>query len=185
MQQIVFGNYLPGNSLIHRLNPVTKILAVLLLITWTLVANNWLNYGILGCALIVQISAARLSLSMMLHTIIPFLWLIGFTLLIQILFGTGGTIYFHWGVVKITSTGLVTAGLILVRFTLIIMEAALLTMTTSPNAIAAGIERLLQPLKRLKVPVSTIDDDFNCPALYSHAIDRTANDYGCTTLPWH
>ncbi|ANZ57952.1 cobalt ABC transporter ATP-binding protein [Fructilactobacillus lindneri] len=156
MNHVVFGSYLPGNSFIHRLNPALKILAVLLLITWTLFANNWLNYGLLAIFILLQLILSATSVKTVFRAIRPFLWLIMFTVLIQILFGNQGTIYWQWGPIKITSVGLEMAVLIFIRFTLIIIEATILTLTTSPNAIATGVEYLISPLKYLGVPVATI-----------------------------
>ncbi|WP_429971385.1 energy-coupling factor transporter transmembrane component T family protein [Fructilactobacillus sp. Tb1] len=156
MNKIVFGNYLPGNSAIHRLNPTAKIITTLLIITWILFANNIWNYGLLTGFIVLETYIAKIQIKTVLTAIKPFVWLIMFTVVIQILFGNHGHQYLSWGPIKITSYGLRAAGLIFVRFVLIIIQATLLTMTTSPNSIATGVEKLIGPLKHIGVPVETV-----------------------------
>ncbi|USS92983.1 energy-coupling factor transporter transmembrane protein EcfT [Fructilactobacillus ixorae] len=156
MNQLVFGNYLPGHSLLHRLHPTGKIVGLLLLITWILLANNGLNYAWLTAVILGLVRLAQVPLHLLVTSLRPFVWLIAFTVVIQLAFGHGGTTYWHWGPINVTSVGVTTAGLIFVRFLLIIIVAMLLTVTTSPNAIAKGVETLLTPLKRVGVPVAMI-----------------------------
>ncbi|USS88484.1 energy-coupling factor transporter transmembrane protein EcfT [Fructilactobacillus hinvesii] len=156
MNHMVFGNYLPGHSWLHRLHPTGKIVSLILLITWTLLANNWANYAVLALVILMLVKLAQVPFRMLFSSLKPFVWLIAFTVLIQIGFGHGGTTYWHWGIFNVTSVGVTTAGLIFVRFLLIIIVAMLLTVTTSPNAIAKGVETLLMPLKKVGVPVAMI-----------------------------
>ncbi|WP_413627006.1 energy-coupling factor transporter transmembrane component T [Fructilactobacillus vespulae] len=156
MNQIVFGNYLPGNSWIHRLNPVLKIIASLLLISWTLIANNLFNYGFLIVFIGIEVFFTGINLKIILKAIKPFIWLIGFTVIMQILFANQGPILFSWGIFKITQTGINLAILIFFRFLLIIIQATVLTLTTSPNSIAFGVEKMISPLKKLGIPVETV-----------------------------
>lgn len=156
MNKAIFGNYLPGNSILHRLNPTAKIIATLLMITWILFANNPCNYGLLTILVVFEAYLAQIKLKTILKAIKPFIWLIMFTVVVQILFSPHGTPYFVWGPVKITSYGFQLAGLIFIRFVLIIIQATLLTMTTSPNSIAMGVEKLIGPLCHLGVPVETV-----------------------------
>ncbi|USS90790.1 energy-coupling factor transporter transmembrane component T family protein [Fructilactobacillus carniphilus] len=156
MNHMVFGNYLPGHSLLHRLHPTGKIIGLVSLITWTLLANNWANYAVLTVVILALVKMAQVPFGMLFSSLRPFVWLIAFTVLIQLGFGHGGTTYWHWGPLNVTSVGVTTAGLIFVRFLLIIVVAMLLTVTTSPNAIAKGVETFLTPLKKLGVPVAMI-----------------------------
>ncbi|CAJ1188667.1 Energy-coupling factor transporter transmembrane protein EcfT [Fructilactobacillus sanfranciscensis] len=156
MNKAIFGNYLPGNSNIHRMNPTAKILATLLVITWILFANNIWNYGLLVAFAAFETYLAQLKLKTVLKAIKPFIWLIMFTVVIQIIFSPHGSSYFSWGPIKITNYGIQLAGLIFIRFVLIIIQATLLTMTTSPNSIASGVEKLIAPLRYVGVPVETI-----------------------------
>lgn len=106
--------------------------------------------------LLVSVLATAIPIGVFLRGLIPLFWLMIFTVLIQVFFGAGGHVYWQWGWLSVTHNGLTSAGLILMRFVLIILISTILTFSTQPLAIADGIESLLSPLRKLHFPVATL-----------------------------
>lgn len=148
---ITFGQYIPGNSLLHRLDPRTKVMVVLGAAMCVLAASNWQ-----GFVLAVGLTLAAMALSGMPAGIflggLRSLWvLLAITFLIQVLL-TPGEFLIGYGPVRISREGLDAGGQIFIRLALLILIASLLTLTTSPINLTAGLESLLSPLRRLGVP---------------------------------
>lgn len=151
LTDITIGQYFPGNSLLHRLDPRTKILTLLALIMLIFVVNTALTYGILCLFTGIMILVSRVSLVMMIKSIKPLWWIIALTFLIH-MFMTSGEILWSYAFLSITREGLTQACLISVRLLLLILLSSLLTFTTSPIALTDAIERLLSPFKRYGLP---------------------------------
>ncbi|WP_288529856.1 energy-coupling factor transporter transmembrane protein EcfT [uncultured Secundilactobacillus sp.] len=156
MNNFMFGRYIPGNSWVHRLDPRAKLLLCFIYIGVVFFANNFWTYLLLTVVLLGSIILAGVPARIFIRGLRPLFWLLLFTVVIQIFFGAGGHVYWQWGVFSITHDGLVSAGLILMRFVLIILISTLLTFTTQPLAIADGIESLLNPLRKVHFPVATL-----------------------------
>jgi len=153
MSSFIFGRYLPLNSVVHRLDPRAKLMLSFCYIILVFLANNLLSYAILIAFTIGAILASKISLGFFLKGIRPLLWLIVFTVVLQLLFSpAGGQTYFHWAFINITQFGLVNAGFIFIRFLLIIMFSTLLTLSTQPLDIATGLASLMKPLRWVHVP---------------------------------
>ncbi|TWT11074.1 energy-coupling factor transporter transmembrane protein EcfT [Streptococcus sp. sy004] len=156
MDKFILGRYIPGQSLVHRLDPRSKLLAMfiyLLIIFW---ANNLLTNLILAGATLLMILASGIKLSFFFNGLKPMFALILFTTVFQLFFTRGGTVFLDWGLIKISDYSLAQAGLIFMRFILITCVSTLLTLTTPPLSLADAVESLLSPLKRFKVPVHEI-----------------------------
>ncbi|MFT8457562.1 energy-coupling factor transporter transmembrane component T family protein, partial [Lentilactobacillus hilgardii] len=97
-----------------------------------------------------------ISIMYFLKGIRPLIWLIIFTVLLQILFSSGGRVLWHFGPFSVTNESLINGGFIFMRFLLIIMISTVLTLTTTPLAIADGVQTILKPLKKVKFPVDTL-----------------------------
>ncbi|WP_061776039.1 energy-coupling factor transporter transmembrane component T family protein [Levilactobacillus senmaizukei] len=157
MSSILFGRYLPLDSVVHRLDPRAKLLLSFFYIVLVFMANSLWSYVILVAMTLGAILASKINLGFFLKGIRPLLWLIIFTVIVQMLFSpVGGHTYFHWAFLRITTLGIITAGIIAVRFLLIIMTSTLLTLTTQPLDIATGLASLMKPLRWVKVPVDTL-----------------------------
>ncbi len=156
MNNFLFGRYLPGNSWIHKMSPQSKLLLTFFFVIIIFFANNPLTYGILICLILLSILMSGISLPYFLKGIQPLIWLIIFTVALQVLFASGGKVLWHWGIFSITDQSLINGGYIFIRFMLIIMISTILTLTTAPLAIADGVQTLLHPLKKIKVPVDTL-----------------------------
>ncbi|QCZ46452.1 Cobalt import ATP-binding protein CbiO 1 [Levilactobacillus brevis] len=157
MSNFIFGRYLPLDSVVHRLDPRAKLMLSFCYIIVVFLANNIWSYAILIAFTVGAILSSKISLGFFLKGIRPLLWLIVFTVVLQLLFSpAGGHTYFHWAFINVTQDGLINAGYIFVRFLLIIMMSTLLTLSTQPLDIATGLASLMKPLRWVKVPVDTL-----------------------------
>lgn len=154
--KLIFGRYIPGNSFIHTLDPRTKLIASFYYILIIFLANNWQTYLLLAVFTFLAILLSKINLAFFVRGIRPLLWLIIFTVSLQILFTRGGTTYWEWGIFSLTFNGIANGLLIFCRFVLIIFMSTLLTLTTSPLALADAIEYLLRPLKVIRFPVHEV-----------------------------
>ena len=156
MDNMILGRYIPGNSIIHRLDPRSKLVAMILLIIIAFWANNPITNLILFIATGIFVVLSEVPLSFFIKGLRSMFFLIVFTTLFQLFFISGGQVLFDMGFIKITSYGVEQAGIIFCRFVLIIFFSTLLTLTTMPLSLATAVESLLGPLKRFKVPVHEI-----------------------------
>ena len=153
MDSMILGRYIPGDSIIHRLDPRSKLLAMILLILIVFWANNPLTNLVLFVATGIFIALSGVSLSFFVQGLKSMFFLIAFTTLFQLFFISSGNVLFEFSFIRITDYALQQAGIIFCRFVLIIFFSTLLTLTTMPLSLAAAVEALLAPLKRVKVPV--------------------------------
>ncbi len=156
MDNMILGRYIPGNSIVHRLDPRSKLVAMILLIIIVFWANNPITNVILFVATGIFVILSEVPLSFFIKGLRSMFFLIAFTTLFQLFFISGGHVLFEMGFIKITSYGIEQAGIIFCRFVLIIFFSTLLTLTTMPLSLATAVESLLGPLKRFKVPVHEI-----------------------------
>lgn len=156
MNKMILGRYIPGNSLIHQLDSRTKLLATFYYIAIIFLANNWQSYLFVTAVTLLIIPLAKISLKFFIQGLLPVLFLLIFTVVIQVFFTTGGHVYFHWGWLSITSLGLVNAGFIFVRLVLIIFMSTLLTLTTPSLSLADAVESLLKSLAKIHFPVTEV-----------------------------
>ncbi|MFC3927977.1 energy-coupling factor transporter transmembrane component T family protein [Streptococcus caprae] len=156
MDSLILGRYIPGNSVIHRLDPRSKLLAMFLFILVIFWANNLLTNLILLGFTLLAITLSGVKFSYFFKGVRPMVGLILFTTAFQLFFNRQGTPLFAWGWLQVTDTGLQQAGIVFMRFVLIIFFSTLLTLTTTPLSLSDAVESLLKPLKPLKVPVHEI-----------------------------
>lgn len=156
VNKLIIGQYLPLDSFVHRLDPRTKLLGAIWFVAIIFLARTWQSYAVLGLFVLLGMYLSAIPVSYFIRGVKPLLFLILFTTALQIFFTPGGEIIFQLGFIKITDQGLIQAAFIFVRFLLIIFMSTLLTLTTMPLAIADGLESLMQPLAKIKVPVHEI-----------------------------
>lgn len=156
MDKLILGRYIPGNSFVHRLDPRSKLLAMLVFIMTIFWADNVVTNAILLGFTLFAILLSGIKLSFFLRGVRPMIGIILFTTLFQLFFTGGGETLVSLGFLKITSFGLEQAGIIFMRFVLIIFFSTLLTLTTTPLSLADAVESLLNPMKALKVPAHEI-----------------------------
>lgn len=156
MNKLIFGRYMPGDSFIHRLDPRAKLLASFYFIGIIFLANNWQTYLLLALFTLFAVSLSKVDMKFFIRGIRPLIWLILFTVALQVLFTSGGEVYWHWGIFNITQFGVLNGLFIFCRFVLIIFMSTLLTLTTPPLELSDAIEYLLRPLKVVRFPVHEI-----------------------------
>ena len=146
LKDITLGQYFPGNSLLHRLDPRMKLALTMLFIVLVFLPQNWPALGLVLLFLGVVVALSRLPLSLLWRSMKPVLFIVAFTAVLNVLYVTDGTTLlrrpFH-----VTTGGLQNAAFIAVRIFTLIIGSSLLTYTTTPTALTDGIERLLAPLK--------------------------------------
>lgn len=152
LKDITLGQYFPGNTVVHRLDPRTKILLVVIYIVALFSAKTWITYAVVAVCLLAAVAAARIRVSVMLKGLKPLIIVILLTGLLNLLYGTGEPIAQFW-IFKITRNGIQNAIFMVLRIVMLVMGTFMLTYTTSPIMLTYGLELLLGPLKKLKVPV--------------------------------
>lgn len=153
MEKMIFGRYLPGNSITHRLDPRSKLIFIFLFIFAVFIANNTATYAILLGFTLFVIMISRIRFRFLLGGLKPILFLVVFTLLMHLFLTREGDILFQWKFITIYEEGLRQGIYIALRFFILVLMTTVLTLTTSPISITDGVETLLNPLKKLKLPV--------------------------------
>jgi energy-coupling factor transport system permease protein len=155
IKDITLGQYIPGDSFLHRADPRVKIVLTVLYMTAVFLINTYFGFGMMVLFTLTTIIASNIPLKYTLKGLKPILVIILFTAVIN-LFTTTGTPIFTFGFIKVTYEGLDITAKMTLRLSLLIVGASLLTLTTTPILLTDGIEKLLGPLKRIKVPVHEI-----------------------------
>lgn len=151
LKDITLGQYFPGNSFIHRLDPRTKILCVIAYIVLIFCIKDFAGYGVLAVFTALCVLLSRVPVKFVLKGVKPIMIFIVITALFN-LFLTGGKVLWKWGFLTITYEGVRLAIFMVLRLFFLIMGTSLLTLTTSPIVLTDGLESLLSPLKRVGVP---------------------------------
>ncbi len=152
LKDITLGQFFPGNTMIHRLDPRAKLLFVVCYIVALFLAKGVIAYVILIGLLAAFVAISKIKPAALLRGLKPVLFLIAITGILN-LFYTPGEILWQWSFLKITVEGIWAAIYMILRITLLICCTFLLTYTTSPIMLTDGLENLLNPLKKIKVPV--------------------------------
>lgn len=153
MSNMIIGRYVPGNSIIHRLDPRVKLILSISFIVLIFLANNWLGYVVLGLFTLVAVVSTKISLAVYLRGLKPVLWLIIFTIILQLFFSPAGHVYLAFGPFTVTDMGIINACYVFLRFVFIILMSTVLTLTTPPLALADALEYMMKPLLKIKFPV--------------------------------
>ena len=152
LRDITIGQYYPGNSLLHRLDPRVKFVGTLMFIISLFLFQGWVGYLIATAVLVIMIKVSKVPFSFMVKGLKAIVVLLVITLAFNI-FLTPGTVIWQWKFLKITEEGLILAGKMAVRLVELVIGASLMTLTTTPNQLTDGLERLLRPLNKINVPV--------------------------------
>lgn len=143
--------YVAGDSVIHRLAASTKIISTALLMAAIFLAASWPAVAVLTLLLVLAYRLTGLPWGLMLAGMRPLLFILAIALPLQILLTTGEP-WFYLGPLAVTGEGLIQSGWLIFRLAALLFATSLLTLTTSPVALADGLERVLRPLERFKVP---------------------------------
>jgi energy-coupling factor transport system permease protein len=153
LKDITLGQFFPGSSLVHRLDPRTKLLCVVLYIAALFSAGGWGGYALVFALLATAVSISKIGVKALLRGMKPVVVILIFTGALNLFYTQTGAELLHVGVLRITTGGLSQAFFMVIRILMLISGTFLLTYTTSPIALTDGLEHLLSPLKLLKVPV--------------------------------
>ena len=153
LKDITLGQYFPGNTVAHRLDPRTKFLLVTLYIIALFSAKGLLGYMVMAATLAVCVKISKVGFKSLVRGLKPLVVIIAFTGILNIFFTPAETYLLEWGILRISEKGIQNALFMVVRIMLLVMGTFLMTYTTSPIRLTDGLESLLGPLKRLRVPV--------------------------------
>lgn len=153
MEKMIFGRYIPGNSFVHQLDPRSKLVFVFAFIIVVFLANNVVTYSLLLAFTLFVILLSHIRLYFLINGLKPVIILMVFTFLLHVLFTREGAVILDLGFLKIYEEGLKQGIFISIRFLVLVFITSILTLTTSPISITDGIETLLNPFKKIKLPV--------------------------------
>ena len=152
LKDITIGQFFPGDSAVHRLDPRVKIVLTVAFIVLLFLAEGPISYALIVAFLAIIIGVSRISPKLVVRGLKPILFIVVFTAVLN-LFYTPGEYIWQWGFLHISREGIRTAIFMVVRLMLLIIATSMLTYTTSPIQLTDGLERLLSPLKKLHAPV--------------------------------
>ncbi|HPT92945.1 MAG: energy-coupling factor transporter transmembrane component T [Limnochordia bacterium] len=151
MKNITIGQYIPGESIVHQLDPRTKILATFLFIALLFLVETFTGYALGALMLFVIVLLSRIPVKFVLRGIRPLMFIIVLTLCLHFFMTEGRVILQIW-FLKLTYEGLIRGLMMVSRLILLIIGSSLLTLTTSPILLTDGIESLLKPFRAVGVP---------------------------------
>lgn len=151
-QHVLIGQYIAGHSILHRLDPRSKLLGVMVLVIIIFFATNWFATGFVLFFTLMLIFLSRISASFFLKAIKPILIFVIFAFILQLFTYREGSIIYEGMYLTITEEGLREGFFIVVRLLAIVILTSLVTLTTRPIILTDGLEALLQPFKKLKLP---------------------------------
>ena len=152
LKDITLGQYFPGNSILHRLDPRTKILLTAMYIVALFLAKQLVGYGIMMVVLASAIAVSKVKLKTIFRGLKPIMMIIVITAFLNLFWTPGQTIW-KWGFLNLTVEGIWSAVFMVLRISMLILCTFLLTYTTSPILLTDGLENLMGPLKKIHVPV--------------------------------
>ena len=152
LKDITLGQFFPGNSLIHRLDPRSKIIFTVLFIVIIFLCKDLVSYGLVLASLLVLVAISKVEPKVFIKGMKPVVFIVVCTAILN-LFYTDGNVLWSLGFLKITEEGLWKAFFMVLRILMLICSTLLLTYTTSPILLTDGLERLLRPLKKVGFPV--------------------------------
>lgn len=153
LKDITLGQFFPGNSIVHRLDPRTKLVMLVVYIVALFVVTDWIGYGLMFAFLTLCVAISRIPLKALVRGMKPLVIILIFTGILNIFFTTGEHVLVSFWKITVYWEGLERAAMMTLRILMLISGTFLLTYTTSPIALTDGLEVLLKPLKAIKVPV--------------------------------
>jgi len=156
LKNMTFGQFFPGDSFLHNLDPRTKILLTFALIVIVFVSQGFAGFALILAFVALATNVSGISPKIIVRGVKPILFIVSFTFVLNVFFQGGGNEIFRLGFLRITDEGLRMAFFLAARLILLVICSQLLTLTTSPIALTDGIESLLRPLKKIHFPVHEI-----------------------------
>ena len=153
LKDITLGQFFPGNSPVHKLDPRTKLIVLVLYIASLFTASGWIAYGLVFAFLAVSIAVSKISPKAILRGLKPVVIILIFTGILNLFYSDGGKVLFKIWRITVTTAGVERAVFMMSRIMMLICGTFLLTYTTSPISLTDGLENLMGPLKKIHVPV--------------------------------
>ena len=155
IRDITIGQYYPADSILHRLDPRVKFVSTLVYIVSLFVFSSWIGYGVAAVFLAIMIGLSKVPFKFMVKGLKPIVMLLVITMFFNLIFTPGEVIWSFW-IIKITREGVKLAVKMGIRLIFLIIGASIMTLTTTPNQLTDGLERLMRPLNKIHVPVHEI-----------------------------
>ena len=152
LKDVTLGQYFPGETSVHKLDPRTKLVLVIVYIVALFLAKGAASYALVAACLLAVIGISKIHLKVIVKSLKPLLLIIVLTALLNLFYGSGEPLVQFW-IFKITKEGIENAVFMVLRIALLVAGTFMLTYTTSPIALTDGLESLLGPLKKLGAPV--------------------------------
>ncbi len=156
IRDITIGQYYPGKSLLHKVDPRMKLILTFAVIVVIFLCRNFFSLGIIALTAVAAAILSRVPAKMLLKSLKPIVIILIFTAVLNIFYTQGGDTWFEWKFIKITEKGVFTAIFTMVRIVSLILISSLLTYTTTPTMLTDALERVLSPLKVFKIKVHTL-----------------------------
>lgn len=153
LKDITLGQFFPGKSPIHRMDPRTKLILTVVYIVVLFIADNWFSYLVMMAFLVFCIKISSIPPKSIVRGMKPLVFILMFTAILNLFYTDGGIVLVRLGSLAITTEGLKRAFFMIWRIMMLISGTFLLTYTTSPISLTDGLESLLNPLKKIHVPV--------------------------------
>lgn len=155
IRDITIGQYYPADSVLHRLDPRVKFVSTLIYIISLFVFSSWIGYGVAAVFLVILIGLSKVPVKFMVKGLKPIVVLLCITMFFNLIFTPGEELFSFW-IITVTKEGVRLAAKMGIRLIFLIIGASLMTLTTTPNQLTDGLERLMRPLNKIHVPVHDI-----------------------------
>ncbi len=184
LKDITLGQYFPGTSIAHKLDPRTKILLVTLYIIALFSAKGLVGYLVMAATLAACVKVSHVGLKSLVRGLKPLVVIIVFTGVLNICFTPAESYLFTWGIIRVSVKGIQTAVFMVVRIMLLVMGTFLMTYTTSPIRLTDGLESPAEsPEKGACAGPRAGHDDVHCPAVHPHPDRGDGQDHVCSEGP--
>jgi len=152
LKDITLGQFFPGNSCVHRLDPRVKLVLMVAYIVLVFLVGGFAGYGVLAAFIVLVAVLSKIKPKFLLRSIKPVLIIVIMTFVLNVLFTRGEVPLLEWGFIKIYAEGIRFAAMMALRLVFLLVGTSLLTLTTSPVVLTDGLERLLSPLRKIGFP---------------------------------
>ena len=156
IRDITIGQYYPADSVLHKMDPRAKLVGTLVFIISVFVFHTFPGYAVATIFLAAMIILSKVPVKFMFKGLKAIVMMLLMITVVFNIFLTPGKVLWQWGILHVTEEGLKLAGRMAIRLTYLVIGSSLMTLTTTPNQLTDGLERLLRPLNKLHVPIHEI-----------------------------
>ncbi len=156
IRDITLGQYYPADSILHKLDPRVKLVTTIVFLIALFVANDWIGYLVATIFLVAVIRLSKVPFHFMVKGLKAIFFILLITMIFNLFLTPGDVVLVQFWKLKITDKGLHTAIFMAIRLIYLILGSSVMTLTTTPNDLTDGLEKLMSPLKKLHVPVHEV-----------------------------